>query len=256
MSLIVSTKPRPYVLLITMNRPEKRNALSVALLKEMAGILTAASEDDSVRCVVLTGDAKAFSAGADIADQHARGTGSALGHDRLAAWAVVENFAKPKIAAVNGFALGGGNELVLLCDFAIAGEGALFGLPEINLGIFPGDGATQRLPRIIGRANTLRMILTGERISASRAYDMGLVTEVVNDSQTIERALDVAAAIASKSPIAVNLAKKTIVEGAEMSLAEGLAMERHNLAVAFDTEDQKEGMAAFVEKRQPVFRGR
>jgi enoyl-CoA hydratase len=256
MPLILVDKPSEHVLLLTLNRPEKRNALSVALLRELAAVLDRAEADPDIRCVVLTGDERAFSAGADIADQHERGTDSALGSDRLSYWAVVEAFPKPKIAAVRGFALGGGNELVLLCDFAIAGEGAIFGLPEISLGIFPGDGATQRLPRLIGRSNALRLIMSGERVPARSAYDMGLVSEVVPDEQAVPRALEIAALIASRSPAAVRLAKETILTGAEMPLADALRLERSNLAKLFGTEDQKEGMAAFVEKRPPVFRGR
>jgi enoyl-CoA hydratase len=255
MPLVLVDKPRDHILLLTLNRPEKRNALSVALLAELAEILRAAEADSEVRCIVLTGDERAFSAGADIADQHERGTASALGEDRLAYWAAVETFSKPKIAAVRGFALGGGNELVLLCDFAIAGEGAIFGFPEISLGIFPGDGGTQRLSRVIGRSNALRLIMSGERIRARRAFEMGLVSELVPDEQAVSRALDIAGLIASRSPNAVRLAKETILTGSEMSLEDALLLERSNLAKLFGTEDQKEGMAAFVEKRTPAFRG-
>lgn len=254
METICIDRPRIGVSLITLNRPTKRNALNVRMVQEIAAALTEAAADDEVRAVVVTGDEQAFSAGADIADQFAKGRDAAFSPVRLKAWDVIQNFPKPSIAAVNGYALGGGAELVMLLDFAIAGDSAVFGQPEINLGILPGDGATQRLARLVGRANALRLILTGERVDAERALRLGLVTEIVPRDQTVSRALDVAETIASKSALAVRYAKDAIVRGFEMPLADGLLLERENLDLVFGSADQLEGMAAFVEKRTAEFR--
>ena len=256
MENIVVSRPRPGVILITLDRPQKRNALSIALLAELARSLSEADRDDAVRCVVLTGDERAFSAGADINDQLERGLDAVFSKERLAAWEAVQEFSKPLIAAVDGYALGGGCELAMLCDIIVAGEKARFGQPEINIGIFPGDGATQRLPRAVGKSMAMKLVLTGEMIDAATAKSIGLVAEVTADGETVPRALDLARLIAEKSPTALRLAKQSVLKAFETSLAEGLAFERRNLALAFEGEDQKEGMAAFVEKRKPRFRGR
>lgn len=253
MDLLLASRPRAGVLLLQLNRPEKRNALNRQLVRELALTLVEAEDDRSVRCVVVTGDQKAFSAGADIADQHVHGTGVALSKSRLADWEKIQNFKKPVIAAVNGYVLGGGCELMMLFDIAIAGDNAVFGQPEINLGIFPGDGATQRLPRLIGRANALRLVLSGERIDAAEALRLGLVTQVVNSADTVECALDLAELIATKSANAVWLAKEAIVRGSELTLESGLLLEHKNLELAFGSPDQKEGMAAFMGKRPASF---
>jgi len=252
METILSERPHPGVLLVTLNRPAKRNALNVQMVTELGSLFAGAALDDETRCIVLTGDQKAFSAGADIADQHAHGTAVVFSPERLSAWDAIQNFPKPAIAAVNGYALGGGSELAMLCDVIIAGESAIFGQPEINLGIFPGDGATQRLPRRIGVGNALRYILTGARYSARRAYELGLVAEVVPDHETVQRALAVACEVASKSPIAARLAKAAIVEGLDLPLSAGLRLEREKLAMVFGSEGQKEGMATFVGKKPPL----
>ena len=256
MENIVVSRPRPGVMLVTLNRPQKRNALSIALLAELARTLGEADRDDAVRCVVLTGDERAFSAGADINDQLERGLDAVFSKQRLAAWEAVQRFPKPLVAAVDGYALGGGCELAMLCDIIVAGETARFGQPEINIGIFPGDGATQRLPRAVGKSTAMKLVLTGEMIDAATAKSIGLVAEVTANGETVPRALDLARLIAEKSLTALRLAKESVLEAFETSLAEGLAFERRNLALAFDTEDRKEGMAAFVEKRKPRFRGR
>lgn len=252
---ILVGRPTDGVLLIRLNRPAKRNALSAALVGELGAALRQAGGDDAVRCVVLTGDDRAFSAGADIADQAGRGLDAVFHPGRLAGWDEVQNFPKPLIAAVNGYALGGGNELVMLCDIAIAGDTALFGQPEIKIGIFPGDGGTQRLPRLVGKSNAMKMILTGEPIDARTAREIGLVSEVVPAGETVERALAIARLIANRSPIALQLAKKSVLAAYEMPLEAGLRQERENIRLAFESEDQKEGMAAFLDKRKPAFRG-
>ncbi|MDP7242371.1 MAG: enoyl-CoA hydratase-related protein [Rhodospirillales bacterium] len=254
MEFILVTEPRPKVTLVTLNRSAKRNALSIALMGELASVLERAAADDGVRCVVITGDEIAFSAGADINDQLERGLGAVFADERLDAWRTVEQFQKPLVAAVEGYALGGGCELALLADIVIAGETARFGQPEINIGIFPGDGATQRLSRWVGKSMAMKMILSGEMIDAAEAKAIGLVAEVAA-GKTVERALDLAAVIAEKSPIALRLAKEAILTAFETPLAAGLEFERRNLALAFDSDDQKEGMRAFVEKRKPRFGG-
>lgn len=244
--ILLQDHPRPGVLLLTLNRPAKRNALNKALVLALDAALQAACADDAIRCVVLTGDRKAFSAGADIHDQHEQGAGVALSEQRLAAWQRIADFPKPLVAAVNGYALGGGCELMMMADIAIAGAGALFGQPEIGLGIFPGDGGTQRLPRLIGEKNALRMILSGERVGAEHALRMGLVTEVVPDERTVEAALDLAERIATHSPQAAMAAKATVRGGLDLSLADGLALEHRNIRPLFGTADQRRNMAAFV----------
>jgi enoyl-CoA hydratase len=255
MEFILVTEPRPKVTLITLNRSAKRNALSIALMGELASVLDQAAADDGVRCVVITGDDIAFSAGADINDQLERGLDAVFADERLDAWRTVEQFQKPLVAAVEGYALGGGCELTLLADIVIAGETARFGQPEINIGIFPGDGATQRLARWVGKSMAMKMILSGEMIDAAEAKAIGLVAEVAAAGKTVERALDLAAVIAEKSPIALRLAKEAILTAFETPLAAGLEFERRNLALAFDSDDQKEGMRAFVEKRKARFSG-
>jgi enoyl-CoA hydratase len=244
--LLLQQRPAPGVLLLTLNRPDKRNALNRALVYALDEALVAAAADEDVGCVVLTGDPRAFSAGADIHDQHAHGAGVALSEERLAAWQRIADFEKPCIAAVNGYCLGGGNELAMMADFIIAGRNAVFGQPEINLGIFPGDGGTQRLPRLIGAQNAARMILTGERVPAERAWRMGLVSEVVADEDTVAHAVRLAAGIAEKSRLAARLAKATIRRGLDLSLADGLALEHENLLPLFGTEAQKNNMARFA----------
>lgn len=255
MEFILVAQPRPSVTLVTLNRSAKRNALSIALMGELASVLDHGAADDGVRCVVITGDERAFSAGADINDQLERGLDSVFSDERLDAWRTVERFPKPLVAAVEGYALGGGCELALLADIVIAGETARFGQPEINIGIFPGDGATQRLARSIGKSMAMKMILSGEMIGADEAKTIGLVAEVTAPGKAVERALDLAAGIAEKSPIALRLAKEAVLTAFETPLATGLEFERRNLALAFDSDDQKEGMRAFVEKRKPLFRG-
>ena len=255
MEFILVAQPRPSVTLVTLNRSAKRNALSIALMGELASVLDHAADDDGVRCVVITGDERAFSAGADINDQLERGLDSVFSDERLDAWRTVEQFPKPLVAAVEGYALGGGCELALLADIIIAGETARFGQPEINIGIFPGDGATQRLARSVGKSMAMKMILSGEMIGADEAKAIGLVAEVTAPGKAVERALDLAAGIAEKSPIALRLAKEAVLTAFETPLATGLEIERRNLALAFNSDDQKEGMRAFVEKRKPLFRG-
>ena len=226
------------------------------LLGELAEALVAAGTESTIRCVVLTGSGKAFAAGADISDMVARGVDSYLDPERLAAWQAIEDFPKPLIAAVNGYALGGGCELAMLTDLIVAAEHAKFGQPEIKIGVIPGDGGTQRLPRMVGHVLALRMILTGELIGADDAARAGLVAEVVPGDQLLSRALDLAETIAKQPPVAARAAKKAVRAARELPLSQGLFFERELVRQTFATEDRAEGMRAFTERRTPMFKGR
>lgn len=253
--LIRSDLLSPGVLQLTLDRPAQRNALSAGLLVELAGLLEAASRDPEIRCVVLAGNERFFSAGADIKEMARDGFAAIDSPARQAAWRSVETFPKPLVAAVEGICFGGGAELMMLADIVVAGEGARFGQPEINIGILPGDGATQRLTRVVGKALAMRMILTGEPIEASLAVQAGLVSEVVRTGQALAKAREIAATIATKSPAAARLAKEAVLAAYDTSLSAGLLVERRAIRHAFTTSDQREGMAAFVEKRPPAFTG-
>ena len=241
---------------VTLNRPEALNALNTTLTGELGDFLESVADDDSVRCVVLTGSAKAFAAGADIkemadqayADMY-RGNFFARAHDRVA------SFRKPIIAAVSGYALGGGCELAMLCDFIIAAESAKFGQPEINLGVAPGIGGTQRLTRFVGKSKAMEMILTGRMMDAAEAERSGLVSRVVPSDQLIGEAMAAATKIAGQSPLAVMMNKELVETAYETTLSTGVAVERRLFHSLFAFDDQKEGMAAFVEKRKPDFKG-
>jgi enoyl-CoA hydratase len=206
--------------------------------------------------VVLTGGPKVFAAGADIADMADQGPVDQLLRDQTGRWAPLAGFKKPLLAAVNGYALGGGCEIALMCDLIIAGDGARFGQPEINLGIIPGAGGTQRWPRTAGKYVAMELMLTGNAITAQRAYELGMVNKVVPNERTIEIARRMAREIAAKPPLAVRLAKEAVLKAFEGPLSDGLATERRSFYFLFATEDQKEGMHAFLEKRKGVFKGR
>ncbi len=255
-SLILKTAHAPHVLQLTLNRIDKRNALSNALIAELAAALAAAAADDDVRVVVLSGSETFFSSGADIKEMRERGFEAIANPARVQAWNTIATFPKPLIAAVDGIAYGGGHELALLADIIIAGAGAKFAQPEISIGILPGDGATQRVARVAGKSLTMLMALTGEPIDAATALRAGLVAEVVADRQALTRALEIARVIAGKSPIAARLAKEAILAANETMLSAGLAVERQAIRHAFTTQDQREGMAAFFEKRPPRYQGK
>jgi enoyl-CoA hydratase/carnithine racemase len=251
---LIVERPSTHVLLIRLNRPKALNALSKALLIELAGILSLAETDEEVRCVVLTGDDRAFSAGADIKEMPEGGIPMWGEKGRLLSWKTIERFNKPLVAAVNGWALGGGCELVTLCDIAIAGENARFGSPEVKIAAFSGDGGTQRIPRLIGRTRAMFMQLTGDPIDAATACAWGLVVEVTPTENTVARAVEIAETIAKWSPIATQMIKEEIRMNDRMPLDESLSLERKMLL--WQTEDHDEGIAAFVEKREPDFKGR
>ena len=254
MSDILISTPSPYVLHIRLNRPDAHNALSRALLRDLAAALDEARISDDVRAVVLTGDDRAFSAGADIKEMPDGGVPMWGQADRLRAWKAIERFPKPLIAAVNGFALGGGCELTTLCDIVIAAETARFSLPEVKIGAFPGDGGTQRVPRIVGKPRAMWMMMTGTPIDGRTAAAWGLATEAVPPDQTLPRALDIAEQIAEMSPIAVTMIKEEVLMTWQKPLDESLSIERKLLL--WQTEDHDEGIAAFAEKRKPLFKGR
>lgn len=253
--LIVSTFPRPHVLLLRLNRPSKRNALNNELIAELAAACRKAALDDDVRCAVLCGSDTFFSAGADIKEMQERGFEAIDNTVRRSAWRDIANFPKPLVAAVEGICFGGGHELALLADIIIAGEAAVFGQPEINIGILPGDGATQRLTRVAGKSLAMLMILTGEPIAARTALQAGLVAEVTESGRAQARALDIAEIIAHKPPRSTELAKAAVLAAYQTTLDTGLEFERQAIRHAFTTSDQQEGMNAFFEKRPPNYSG-
>jgi enoyl-CoA hydratase len=243
------------VRLITLQRPEALNALNTQLLSELAEQLGIAEADSATRVVVITGSRKAFAAGADINEMAERDLVGILNDPRLAAWQRITAFSKPLVAAVNGYALGGGCELAMHADILIAGSDARFGQPEINLGIMPGAGGTQRLLRAVGKSMAMQMVLTGEPIDARQAQQAGLVSEVTEPELTVERALAIAQRISAKAPLAVRLAKEALLKAQDTDLASGLRFERHAFTLLAGTQDRAEGIAAFQEKRQPRFTG-
>jgi enoyl-CoA hydratase len=246
----------PPIAVITLNRPRVLNALSPALIGELGDALAGFDRDEDVRAVVLTGGPKVFAAGADIGDMAERSPVDQLLRDQTGRWAPIAAFGKPLIGAVNGYALGGGCELMLMCDMVIAGDTARIGQPEVNLGIIPGAGGTQRWPRTAGKYVAMEVALGGDPVGADRAYQLGLVNKVVPAEMTVEVAKRLALKLAEKPPLALRLAKESVNRAFETNLADGLVAERKNFYFLFATEDQKEGMRAFLEKRKGSFKGR
>ncbi|WP_269500035.1 enoyl-CoA hydratase-related protein [Castellaniella sp. S9] len=255
-ALVLSDRPAPGILVLTLNRPAKANSLSTELLIQLSDHLAGAQQDDTVACVVLTGSDRVFSAGADISGMVHQGVDWYLGEERLARWAFLQDYPKPLIAAVNGHALGGGCELAMLCDIIIAGTSARFCQAEIGIGVIPGDGGTQRLPRAVGKSLAMQMILTGQPIDAQRALEAGLVSEVTDPADTVARAIQIGAQIAEHPPLSVQLAKRAVKAAFEQPLSDGLLFERARVVDVFGTEDRAEGMRAFLEKRRPRYQGR
>ncbi len=241
---------------IRLNRPKVLNALNRKTLDELCAALDAFERDPEVRVVVLTGDQRAFAAGADIQEFAGQTSVDMLEGPRGRQWERIRAFPKPLVAAVSGYCLGGGCELAMLCDIIVAAESARFGQPEINLGILPGAGGTQRLPRAVGKHRAMELILTGRHISAQQAYEWGLVNRVVPPEALLDEAYALAREIASKAPVAVRLAKAAVLRSLDTPLDVGLDYERRLFALAFGTEDKEEGVRAFLEKRKPVFQGR
>ncbi len=253
---ILVTEPTSGVMTITLNRPQARNALCNNLLREIAEVLDSTINNDNVRAVVITGGEKAFAAGADIKEMAELDVVGVMNDIRPAYWRRIAQYPKPMIAAVNGFALGGGCELMMHCDIVIAGDNAQLGQPEINLGIIPGAGGTQRLLRTVGKSMAMQLVLSGEFINAGQAREFGLVSEVTIPEMSYPRALKLARTIAAKPPIAVRLAKESLLKAYETTLETGLNLERKAFTLLAATEDRNEGIAAFMEKRHPNFQGK
>jgi enoyl-CoA hydratase len=253
-TILVET--RGHVGLITLNRPKALNALNAALITELSGAIDAFEDDHRIRCLILTGSEKAFAAGADIKEMAALNFVDAFMRDYAEALDRVARTRKPVVAAVAGYCLGGGCELAMMCDIVIAADNARFGQPEITLGVMPGMGGTQRLTRAIGKAKAMDLILTGRMMEASEAESSGLVARVVPARNLLEEAMKAAEKIASFSLPAVMMAKEAVNRALETSLAEGVRFERRLFHAMFATVDQKEGMAAFIEKRTPQFKNR
>jgi enoyl-CoA hydratase len=242
--------------LITLNRPEALNALNSQLVKDLNQALSTFSHDDAIGCMIITGSEKAFAAGADIREMQGHNFPQTYGDDFLSTWDHIGRHRKPVIAAVAGFALGGGCELALMCDIIIAAENAKFGQPEIKIGIIPGAGGTQRLTRAIGKAKAMDLCLTGRLMDAQEAERAGLVSRVVPLTNLLEEALKTAQTIAAMPRMATLMAKESVQQSFEVSLNEGLRFERRLCQSLFATQDQKEGMAAFIEKRSAAFQKR
>ena len=244
-----------HVRIIQINRPDALNALNAELLSELAALIIDCQRDKSVRAVVLTGTEKVFAAGADIKDMHEKGFVDIVENDFFRpATEAIENLEKPLIAAVSGYALGGGCELAMMCDFIICSESAQFGQPEINLGVMAGIGGTQRLTKFVGKSKSMEMHLTGRFMNAEEAERSGLVSRIVPASELRQEVVEVAGKIAEKSTLSVKYIKESVNRSYEMALSEGLRFERKSFHSLFGTDDKAEGMTAFIEKRKPHFR--
>jgi enoyl-CoA hydratase/carnithine racemase len=254
--VVLVERPAEGVALVRINRPEARNALNMEVRTLVARHLIEQADDPSVRCIILTGNEKAFAAGADIKEMSGLNSIEMLQRGTLKLWRTIAACPKPVIAAVSGFALGGGCELAMTCDIIIAGESARFGQPEVKIGIIPGGGGTQRLTRAVGKFKAMRYVLTGDLFDAREAYAMGLVSELVADAEVETRALEMAQQIAELPPLAIEMAKEAVLRGMDAALDTGLALEAKAIQLLFSSEDQKEGMAAFIDKRKPKFTGK
>lgn len=254
--ILTDAQVAPYVALIRLNRPKELNALNLELMGEIRDALKAFDEDPQVRAIVITGNERAFAAGADIKQMAGKNAIDMLQIDQFSTWDSIRRTRKPIIAAVSGFALGGGCELAMLCDMIVASESAQFGQPEINIGVMPGAGGTQRLTRAVGKALAMEMVLSGRFISAEEARAAGLINKIVPVELYLDEAINLASRVAEKSPIAVQLAKESVLKAFDMPLQEALYFERKNFYMLFATDDQKEGMEAFIEKRKAEFKGR
>jgi enoyl-CoA hydratase len=252
---ILTERPREHVTLIRINRPDKLNALSEAVLREIASALLDAQVDESMRVVVITGDVRAFAAGADVGEMQGKSAAEMHASSRPSYWETIRRFPKPLIAAVSGWCLGGGNELAMCCDMIVASQTARFGQPEINLAIMPGAGGTQRLAHAVGKVVAMEMALAGRTLSAQEACALGLVNHVAPPELYLDKALDLAEVVASKAPLAARQIKETVLKAFELPLEQGLAAERRSYLLLFGSEDKEEGVSAFLEKRSPTWKG-
>lgn len=255
-SEILVDGPRDGVVTFTLNRPKVKNAFSNTLLGRLRTLFQDAERDDYVRCVLVTGGPEVYAAGSDISQLQDRPMYGGAADERFDNWDTMERFSKPFVAAVNGYALGGGCELAMLADIVIAGDTAKFGLPELRLGLFPGLGGTQRFIREVGKSVAMKVILAAEFIDAEEAHRLGLVAEVVPAAETISRATALATKIAEMPPLAARVAKQTILQAYETHLSAGLAYERKSNLSLYPSADKAEGIAAFLEKRKPNWRGK
>ena len=252
----VNANYEKYIALIELNRPKELNALNLQLMQELKEALKELDQDDTVRAIIITGNEKAFAAGADIKQMANKTAVDMLQIDQFSTWDQIRKTRKPLIAAVSGFALGGGCELAMTCDMIVASESAKFGQPEIKIGVMPGAGGTQRLTRAIGKVRAMELVLTGKFIDANEALSFGLINRVVPVEIYLKEAVNLAKEITQMSPIAAMLAKESINRSFETHLDEGLHFERKNFYLTFSSEDQKEGMQAFIEKRRPEYKGK
>src|SRR5437764_4192125 len=252
----VLTEVRGPVGIVTINRPQVRNALNHQTIGELVDALETFDRDEAIRCMVLAGDGRAFGAGADIAQMADAGAVEVLNDDNFARWARFRAIHKPVIAAVSGYALGGGCELALMCDMVVASETAQFGQPEVKIGIIPGAGGTQRWARSAGKVRAMEAVLTGEPVDAAAAERLGLVNRVVPSGTQLDEALRLANLIATRPPLAVRLAKEAVNQAMEVQLSAGLEFERKLFYLLFASDDKREGMRAFLEKRPGRFTGR
>jgi enoyl-CoA hydratase len=254
--IIVHHQAAAHVAHIQLNRPEALNALNLQLMSELKEALKALDADEQVRAIIISGNEKAFAAGADITQMAGKSAIDMYDIDQFSTWDAIKKTKKPLIAAVSGFALGGGCELAMLCDMIVASETARFGQPEIKIGVMPGAGGTQRLTRAIGKALAMEMVLTGRFITAAEALQAGLINRVAPVELYLEEAVKLAKEVAAMSPLAVKMAKEAVLKAFDSTLEEGLHFERKNFYLLFASEDQKEGMQAFMEKRPPSFKGK
>lgn len=252
----IITEVRGQIGIVRLNRPDKLNALNVPTMTQVIEALERLDADPDIRCMLLTGDERAFAAGADINEMADASMIEMYHRNMFGRWERIRRVQKPIVAAVSGYALGGGCELMMYCDIVIASETARFGQPEINIGVMPGAGGTQRLTRAVGKARAMDLILTGRMITAQEALAMGLISRLVPAEQYLEEALKVCNELCTRPPVALQLAKEAIGKAFDTTLTEGLEFEKKLFYMLFATDDQKEGMRAFVEKRPPVFVGR
>lgn len=254
--IIVEPQIEKHIAIIRLNRPKELNALNTQLMTEVSAALKVLDADDNVRVIIVTGNEKAFAAGADIKQMAGKTAMDMMKMDQFSTWDQIKKTKKPLIAAVSGFALGGGCELMMHCDLVIASETTKIGQPEIKIGVMPGAGGTQRLTRTVGKVRAMEMVLTGKFISAEEAFKFGLVNKVVPVEFFLSEAIELAKQIAELSPVAVKLAKEAVLQSFNSTLDEGLLFERKNFYLTFTSDDQKEGMHAFIEKRKADFKGK
>jgi len=258
-NIIVSSIENPKglnVLMIQLNRPNALNALNIELMGEVFAVLNAADKDGKIGCSIITGREKSFAAGADIKEMANTNSVEIYHREMFSSWDKIRILKKPIIAAVSGFALGGGCELTMLCDIIVAAKSAKFGQPEVNLGVIPGAGGTQRLTRALGKARAMEIILSGRNVSGEEMFQAGLVSILSEDDKYLEDAINLALTISSKAPLAVQLAKESILKAFDTTIESGIEFERKNFYLLFSSEDKEEGMNAFIEKRKPVWKGK